>query len=635
MLNHWSFPRPKNKLDSIFKVLEIFSNIKSFQKNIKECDFKEFFANRLEIERVKKSRKLKTNTTLIGQAYISWLKSLGLIFYNYDTNQFELTEDGNALLKAGNTLLRSDILERKILGYLLVSDLDGSEIHPFIFLLKVLKSTEYLTKKEIAEIVIVHSKKDTEYEYKKVIQQILQEREKIHAKNHMLKRESDSEKRIAVTNTIINWLEYTGLVRYDSAKGLIINDVKRVNKILNNIQSLYAQSKTELEKGLYFVHGYYSEEVNDNMPYGDHIILFRDGGDELYDIDVYDVNLRQFNFRNQSWLQGEYVFYDGENINIADNEKAENYKIFNERLIDSIISGENFVHYLHPNQDKERDNVTEVYSYHINVGHGNCSVIIFNTDKNYNMWMVDCSIYDFLNKKKYFSNLDACLDELEKKYGITKISKLFVTHLHYDHINGIPYLIEKGLIDENTEVWMNILYPWPYKKYNSILKQLIDIGVKFIDPIIGNSTKNIKIRYPKKSYDKSFHAPQNNINNASVLYQICLDGKSMLFTGDLEQGGWDSISDCNQYLWDTSYYCISHHGSLNGHKRFKCVHGQIISSLADCGRNTQLQVLMGRDGAYKGIFSLKVKKDFKNIKYTDGKKKYIKVNWKTGDSKNV
>ena len=116
--------------------------------------------------------------------------------------------------------------------------------------------------------------------------------------------------------------------------------------------------------------------------------------------------------------------------------------------------------------------------------------------------MVDCSVFDFTNKHNYSSNLEDCLQSIFNKFGIDRISKLMITHLHYYHINGIEYLIKRGWIDANTEVWMNIQYPWKQPTYNRILLQLSALGVKFIDPIIGNSTKNIHILYPDVSYNK-------------------------------------------------------------------------------------------------------------------------------------
>lgn len=65
--------------------------------------------------------------------------------------------------------------------------------------------------------------------------------------------------------------------------------------------------------------------------------------------------------------------------------------------------------------------------------------------------MVDCSVFDFTNKHNYSSNLEDCLQSIFNKFGIDRISKLMITHLHYYHINGIEYLIKRGWIDANTE----------------------------------------------------------------------------------------------------------------------------------------------------------------------------------------
>lgn len=385
----------------------------------------------------------------------------------------------------------------------------------------------------------------------------------------------------------------------------------------------------DLKKGLYFVHGYYMSErsVQDTEElYRDQMILMRDSMESIYDIEAYDINLREMQISSQL-PQGEFLYYNGENFQPADNSPTSIvYSELNQQLINSI----GFEHYGNKSQEIS-ENISEVYSYHVNVGHGNCSIVVFREGSSYNIWMIDCSVFDFTNKQNYASNLDACMDFINKKFEICKISKLLITHLHFDHINGIEHLIERGWIDSDTEVWMNIHYPWKQPTYNRILLQLKALGVRFIDPIVGNSTRNIKILYPDISFNAKNSAPNNNINNASVLYQICLSGRRMLFTGDIETEGWDNVFNCIPRLAESTYYCISHHGSITGHIRNNCsVVRMSIKTLGDCAIETKKQVLMGRNGAYRGVYSPKVLRDFNNIEETERAKQYFCLDWKTG-----
>ena len=269
--------------------------------------------------------------------------------------------------------------------------------------------------------------------------------------------------------------------------------------------------------------------------------------DDIYDIDAYDINLREMQMDNQVTIpQGEFVYCNGRSFRTAEDDPL---SIMHTELNRQLIRRIGFENY--GNQPEEiNENISDVHSYHINVGHGNCSIIVYRGNASYNMWMVDCSVFDFTNRHNYSLNLDDCLNSIRNKFGVEHISKLLITHLHYDHINGIEHLIMKGWIDANTEVL-----------------QLNALGVRFIDPIVGNSTKNIHILYPNVSFNRKNMAPKNNINNTSVLYQICFGGSSMLFTGDIETEGWDTVSTCMPYLRKSTYYCISHHGSITGHLR--------------------------------------------------------------------
>ena len=52
------------------------------------------------------------------------------------------------------------------------------------------------------------------------------------------------------------------------------------------------------------------------------------------------------------------------------------------------------------------DNVSRLYTYHINVGHGNHSLIVFKVNNRVHIWMVDCSDYDFVSHHYYRVNIN-------------------------------------------------------------------------------------------------------------------------------------------------------------------------------------------------------------------------------------
>ena len=42
----------------------------------------------------------------------------------------------------------------------------------------------------------------------------------------------------------------------------------------------------------------------------------------------------------------------------------------------------------------DEEKPVQVISYHVNVGHGNCSFILIEAKSCYRLWLVDCSIID-------------------------------------------------------------------------------------------------------------------------------------------------------------------------------------------------------------------------------------------------
>ncbi|MBR4908998.1 MAG: MBL fold metallo-hydrolase [Acidaminococcaceae bacterium] len=264
--------------------------------------------------------------------------------------------------------------------------------------------------------------------------------------------------------------------------------------------------------------------------------------------------------------------------------------------------------------------VSGVRSYHINVGHGNTSIIAFRFNDGTHLWMIDCAGIEIGTWKKYEDNITACFEHIKKAYNMSaepKIDKLLITHPHYDHISSAAKLITKNKLVPGAEIWLNRKFSFPsgcYKNFLQIIKAN-ENKLRLIEPLRKNSTANIRVWYPdfiiKGTKSETVgRAPDGKVNNASVVYNIHLGGKSMVFPGDIETAGWNLITDCKPCDGKADYYCVSHHGSLTGHLRTVCPVSRNISDIACCTNNMSKAILMGRDGVYNGIIHQEVRKCF-------------------------
>lgn len=309
--------------------------------------------------------------------------------------------------------------------------------------------------------------------------------------------------------------------------------------------------------------------------------------------------------------EGQYVYYDGQQFtngnssSIARSESTKN-GIYLKKLTEMSLQAVD---------NQIVDNASDVYSYHVNVGHGNCSIIVFKNNNKVNIWVIDCSIRERVNGGKFYKiNLDDCISYIKKKHlngSSFFINKFFLTHAHYDHYSGMEYLIDQKYIKSNTVCYINSKIAMACKAKNLILKKLIDIKPIVIEPISPNSNHNIDILHPCNSLSNRKIKKKYSINNTSTMLHVKLNDKSILFTGDIQEDAWKTFQSSHPScrLDKLTYYCISHHGSLNGHPKSTY---NIYNSIINCKRT----ILMGRDGAYPGIYSAKVKSDLSsNILY--------------------
>ena len=287
-----------------------------------------------------------------------------------------------------------------------------------------------------------------------------------------------------------------------------------------------------------------------------------------------------------------------------------------------------------------------VKSYHVNVGHGNCSLILSVYSTGYDLWMVDCSIYDYLKRRDYSQNLYHCLADiatlLNKDLRSIRISRFMLTHTHFDHYNGLSYLINKGFVDGNTLIYANLYYDCASPIWKDILDNLKNLQCKFVEPVSNSGNVGaIHIFHPECRVYKDASLVQgkeravNEVNNSSVVYGIELNEHIMVLPGDLEQKGFENMSragTCSSELFKADYYVVSHHGSINGHPALPCMNpAQPVPTVSECAtKGVKKAILMGRNGAYSGIYSPVVENYWKaacGLEYTEKAKHYVEVVW--------
>lgn len=284
--------------------------------------------------------------------------------------------------------------------------------------------------------------------------------------------------------------------------------------------------------------------------------------------------------------------------------------------------------------------LNNTFSYHINVGHGNCSLVVDAASKN--IVLIDCGDYDYLQKVSYTNNINECLEHIKNKFNILelKIKHFIITHPHFDHYSGLAKLIRKNIIDKDSIGLINLYYSMTSPTFNQLLQEIKKHEIKIIEPLQKHSSASIDILHPSERVVRTantIHKHLNpiiepNPNNTSIVFKLNSESTSFMFTGDIETDGWNRINTCMPYLKKSNYFSISHHGSINGHLRNKCPVHKPINNLSCCAKSNITAILMGRHNAYNGVPANQVINDFKNIIYSEKSNlghptKFVEIEW--------
>lgn len=141
------------------------------------------------------------------------------------------------------------------------------------------------------------------------------------------------------------------------------------------------------------------------------------------------------------------------------------------------------------------------------------------------VWMIDCG-----EKRAALSGA-----KLLRQLGITKVSKLFNTHPHHDHLKGLKYIDETAHVEELLfcfphDATAHIIEAIEYAEKNSIAVSDYADGDVFS---MGNGAVTLKFWCNDD--------PDLDMNNNSAVTLIQCGNRRFLFTADIEQPGQEAL----------------------------------------------------------------------------------------------
>lgn len=244
MLNYWWVTRPKRKLNSIPEVLASFADLSLNQEWEGQRNSHLAYEDALEEAGLKRKGERRDQTGGGGRTYKAWLVSLGLIFTQESTGKIKLTLAGEAIMNGDSPV---EVLKGQILKYQFPSSFSIGrgvqvssrfKIRPFRFLLKLMtdEKIKYLTEEEIAKVIVTEAENESDKCFNYIVDRIIQFRNygdacleedfftKYKSSKSAVNPEHPYSHLMDLANTIINWLEYTQLVKRDGGQVAVLDD---------------------------------------------------------------------------------------------------------------------------------------------------------------------------------------------------------------------------------------------------------------------------------------------------------------------------------------------------------------------------------------------------------------------------
>lgn len=269
MINVWWVTRPKRRLDSIPEILALLADENIGKEWSGQRNTHLSVESALEKKGLKRVGDRRDQGGSGARTYLAWLKSYGLVFEYNDRLEFTLAGEAILAGKSPVEVMKNQILKFQYPSPFSISPTiktrltDRFEIRPFRFLLRLLSEPlldYYLTEDEVGYIVIEEAENESESCYKKVVNHILDYRDRgalslpSLEQFNILYGESQPHKWTYYTdiaNTLFNVIEYTQLARRTDSDGftklVIPEDSKHeVNSILSNTPSFISRPEDEV-----------------------------------------------------------------------------------------------------------------------------------------------------------------------------------------------------------------------------------------------------------------------------------------------------------------------------------------------------------------------------------------------------
>lgn len=242
MLNYWWVTRPKRKLNSIPEVLATFADLSLNQEWEGQRGSHLAYEQALEDAGLKRIGDRRDQTGGGARTYKAWLVSLGLIFTQESTGMIKLTLAGEAIMNGESPV---KILSNQIMKYQFPSAFsigrgvqvaERFKIRPFRFLLKLLMDSRigYLTEEEIAKVVVTEAENESDKCFEYIVSRIISFRNfgddileddfiyKYQSSKGTINFEHPYSHLLDLANTIVNWLEYTQLVKRENSQVYVL-----------------------------------------------------------------------------------------------------------------------------------------------------------------------------------------------------------------------------------------------------------------------------------------------------------------------------------------------------------------------------------------------------------------------------